>query len=183
MVHQHVPDIPGVPQELVIVGERRNVGRTQHPLHNGGNLGCRQTATPLLVHGTLIGDLLGLGHVGQLGHLAITSRLLVDVGRAVANPLTGHENRHGAVKLELHHLQRTRVQMAHEVTDESAIVGHLARVLARERLARGLRDGGITAHVIDQDHEPVIENGEPLVEQLFRSLYDVSCHPVLLVSR
>jgi hypothetical protein len=95
----------------------------------------------------------------------VARRVLVDVGGAVADPLARHEDRQLHMVLDLAHLERRRVAMAHEIVDEAAILADLARAAAIGD-ARRLHDRGIVAHIVDDAHEAMIEHGDRLIENL-----------------
>ena len=82
------------------------------------------------------------------------------------DPLARHEDRQLDVELELAHLERRRVSMAHEVVDQSGVLAHLLGAGAVGH-ARGLHDRGVVAHVVDHPDEPVVEDRDRLVQERF----------------
>src|SRR5262249_38392102 len=64
-------------------------------------------------------------------------------------------------QLDLGHLKRRRVRVPHQIADEAAIVGDLARTFAIAHAGR-LHDGLVIPHTIDGADEPVVEHGELL---------------------
>jgi hypothetical protein len=98
----------------------------------------------------------GIGRVKEERHQRVSTTVLIDRGGTVANPLTRHEHRHRAVKLELNHFRRSRVSMPAKITDETAGRGLLPGPVA-------VADPGgplhvfIGAHVVDERDEAVVE--------------------------
>ena len=70
--------------------------------------------------------------------------------------------------LDLAHFERRGMPVAQEVIDETRVGTKRSRAFAIGD-ARRLDDGGITAHVVDDPHEPVIENRESLVEDFLET--------------
>ena len=120
---------------------------------------------PLVVLRTLKGKVLGGGCVKEEGHERIPPAVLVHGGRSMPDPLPGHEHGHGAVELELHHLGGGRVPVAPQVADESPRRRLLPRAVA-------VADPGgalhvlVGAHVVDQGHEAVVQDGEVAAQNL-----------------
>ena len=56
----------------------------------------------------------------------------------------------------LRHLERGRVAVPHEVSDEATIFRRFPGTLP-VRDTRGLHHGGVVAHVVHHAHEPVVE--------------------------
>src|SRR4030095_4365092 len=78
------------------------------------------------------------------------------VVRPVRDELPRDEDRQLHVELQLHHLERRRVLVPHEVADEAAV---LADALRAEPVAdaRRLHDGRVAAHVVDEIDEAAVE--------------------------
>src|SRR5262245_49412113 len=85
--------------------------------------------------------------------------------RAVPDPLARQEDRQLAVQLQLAHLERRRVAVAHQVADQPAILVHALRAPAVGH-ARRLHDGAVVAHVVDHAYEAVVEHRPDLVQDL-----------------
>ena len=98
----------------------------------------------------------------------VAGRVLVDVGGAVPDPLPGDEDRQLHVQLELAHLERARVPVAHQVVDQAAVVADLLGAAAVGH-PRRLHDRGVVAHVVDDADEAVVEDRERLVEHAPRA--------------
>ena len=99
------------------------------------------------------------------GKVEVHLSALGEAGRAVPHPLPGDEDRHGAVELELHHLARRGVPVAAEVADEPARLARAARAVAVRHPRRSF-DVLVGAHVVDERHEAVVEDGEVEAEDL-----------------
>ncbi len=109
----------------------------------------------------------GFGHVELVVEDRVARGIFVHVGGAMADPLARHEDRQLHVVLDLAHLERRRVTVPHEIVDEAAILADLLGAAAVAH-PRGLHDGGIVAHVVDDADEAVIEHGQRLVEDFLQ---------------
>ena len=69
------------------------------------------------------------------------------------------------MELELHHFARSGVQVPAQVAEQTARQARLARAVAVAHARRPL-DALVGAHVVDQCHEAVVENGKVLAENL-----------------
>jgi len=89
----------------------------------------------------------------------------------VPDPLARHEHRQLDVELDLAHLERRGVLMAHEVVDEARVGadGPRARAIGH---ARGLDDRMVVAHVVDHPDEPLVEHRHRLIQQRLHGLRD-----------
>lgn len=125
--------------------------------HAGGLLACQHLAPALVVDGGLGGELFGLGDVEFAVKDRIAGGVFVDVGGAVADPLAGDEDGQFDVELDLAHLERGGVPVAHEVADQALIVLDMFGAGAVGD-AGGLHDGGVVAHVVDDADEAVVED-------------------------
>ena len=118
---------------------------------------------PWRFDGGLQAPRIGSGPVGRVDGLGVPRRVLVHVRRAVPDPLPPDVHGHPDVELDLAHLERGRVRVAEEVTDESPVFVHALRALA-VRDPRGLDDGGVVAHVVHEADEPIVEHLERLAQ-------------------
>jgi hypothetical protein len=130
----------------------------------GGLVGRQGLAAALVVGGGLGGEVLGRGRVELAVEDRVAGGVFVDVGGAVADPLARDEDRQLDVQLDLAHLERRRVPVAHQVADQAGVVarGLRARAVAD---ARGLDDRAIVAHVVDDADEAVVEHRDRLVQE------------------
>ena len=115
--------------------------------------------------------MLGPGQVEFVVEDRIARRVFVHVGGAVADPLARHEDRQLHVVLDLAHLERRRMAVPHQVVDQPAILADLLGAAAVAH-ARGLHDGGIVAHVVDDPDEAVIEHRQRLEEDFLERRRD-----------
>ncbi len=139
-----LPPLDGLPEQL-------GVRALRHP--------------PLLVVRALEREVVGIRRVEQERHEGVPAAVLVDVGRPVPDPLPRHEDGHADVELELHHLAGRGVLVAAEVADEAPGLAHLPGPVAVADPGRPL-DVLVAAHVVDQRHEAVVEDGEVAAEDL-----------------
>jgi hypothetical protein len=123
----------------------------------------------LLVVGALEREVVPIGGVEQQRHEGVPAAVLVHIGRPVPDPLPGHEDRHADVELELHHLAGRGVPVAPQVADQAAGLAHLAGAVAVADPG-GALDVLVAAHVVDQRHEAVVEDGEVPAEDLLGGL-------------
>ena len=119
----------------------------------------------LIVQAALIGELLVVRFVEQQRQETVAGAEFVDGRRAVSNPLSRDEHRHGAVKLELDHLARRRMRVAPQIAHETARLADAARAGPVADASRRLHVG-IRAHVVDERDESVVEDGEIPAEDL-----------------
>src|SRR5688500_10796523 len=84
----------------------------------------------------------------------------------MSDPLSRDEHRHAAVELELEHLARGRVQVAAQVAQQSTCQAGLTGAVAVAH-AGGALDALVSAHVVDQRHETMVEYGKIETENLF----------------
>src|SRR2546423_6236921 len=91
-------------------------------------------------------------------------RVARQAGRAVTDPLTSNEDWQFHMELELAHLERRGVAVAHQVVDQSGVLADLLRARA-VRHPRGLDDRGIVTHVVDDPDEPMVEDRDGLIEE------------------
>ena len=115
--------------------------------------------------------MLGPGDVELVVEDRVARRVLVDVGGAVADPLARHEDRQLHVVLDLAHLERRRVAVPHEIVDQAAVLADLLGAAAVGD-ARGLHDGGVVAHVVDDADEAVVEHRQRLEKNLLQRRRD-----------
>ena len=108
----------------------------------------------------------GTGQIKFFIHDGIAGGILVHIGRAVTNPLTGHKDGQFNVQFDFAHFKRGCVPVAHQIPNQPPILLHLF-CAAAVRHAGGLRDGGIIAHIINHPHKPMIQNGQGFVQQGF----------------
>ena len=96
----------------------------------------------------------------------VAGGILVDIGRAVADPLPGHEDRQLDVQLDLAHFKRSCVVVAHQVAYQRPVGG---AYLGPPSVGYPgcLHNGPVVAHVIDDSHESVVEPGDRGVEYFF----------------
>ncbi len=131
--------------------------------HARGLVRRQLLAAALAVALRLRGDLLGRRQIELVVQDRVARGVLVHVGRAVPDPLPCHEDRQLHVVLDLAHLERRGVPMAHQVLDKPAVLADLLGALAVGDAGR-LHDRRIVAHVIDYAHEAMIQHGRRLVE-------------------
>jgi hypothetical protein len=117
------------------------------------------------------GELLGPGQIELVVEDRVARRVLVHVGGAMADPLARHEDRQLDVVLDLAHLERRGVPVAHQVVDQPAVLADLLGAAAVGD-ARRLHDGGVVAHVVDHPDEAVVEHRDRLVENLLERRRD-----------
>jgi len=86
---------------------------------------------------------------------AVAGADLVHVGSAVADPLAGYEDRQLYVVLDLAHLERRAVAVAHEVADQARVFTD-APCAAAVADPGGLHHGRVVAHVVHDADEAVI---------------------------
>ena len=79
----------------------------------------------------------------------------------MTDPLAGHEDGQLDVVLDLAHLERRGVTVAHEVVDQPGVVASLARALAIRDASR-LDHRRVVAHVIDDADEAVVKDRDRL---------------------
>ena len=126
-----------------------------------------RTLAALAVRLRLLADIVAARPVEAVGHDRVARAVLVDVGRAVPDPLTRHEDRQLHVILDFAHLKRRAVPVAHQITDQAAILIRRARAAAIGN-ARSLHNGGVIAHVIDHPDKAVIQHGKRLEQHGFQ---------------
>src|SRR2546426_2567078 len=128
----------------------------------------RRTLVPQPVQ-LLDGDPVTLPSPPPLGAGQIEDQLSLpgDTRCPVADPLSRYEDRQLDVELQLHHFERRRVLMPHQVADEPAV---LADALRAEAVAdaRRLHDRGVAPHVVHEVDETVIEAGNFPPDPLLR---------------
>ena len=79
----------------------------------------------------------------------------------MADPLPRNEDGQFHMELELHHFERCGVEVAHQVTNQSAVFVDLLRPRTIGHACR-LHDGGIVAHHVDQANETFVQTGKLL---------------------
>ena len=110
LAEQHVVDVVGV-----------LVGGVHHPANAGAVLGRQSASTALLVVLRLSLDFIRLRQIELVGHDRIATRIFVQAGRAVTDPLAHHEDGHLDVDFDLAHLEGRGVLVAHEVADQATV--------------------------------------------------------------
>ena len=121
----------------------------------------------LTVVRTLEREVVQVRLVEEEGHQRITAAVLVYRDRAMSDPLARHEHGHGTVELDLHHLAGRRVVVPAQIPDQTPSLAYLPGAVA-------IADAGgpfhvvVRAHVVDQGHETVVENGKIPPENLLR---------------
>ena len=75
----------------------------------------------------------------------------------MTDPLSSNEDRKPNEKLELDHFKRSRVTVAHQVTNKPTIVPDRSRAFPVGD-SRRLDDGGVVPHVIDEHYVAVPEH-------------------------
>ena len=96
----------------------------------------------------------------------VAGGIFVDIGRAVPDPLPGHEDGQLDVQLDLAHFKRSRVVVAHQVAYQRPVGGAYVGTVA-VGYSGCLHDGSVVAHVIDDSDESVVEPGDRGVEYFF----------------
>ena len=112
------------------------------------DLGRQRLAAPLTILFSLRTPSVGGRRLGRIDRHRVPRAVLVHAGHAVANPLSPTVHRNANEDLDLRHLERRRVSVPQEITNESPIIRHLLRPFAVTD-AGGLHDGGVIAHHID----------------------------------
>ena len=154
-----------VQQLLVVVVGALGV-LAQQLLHARGFVRRELRAAALAVGLGLRPQDVGVRHVELTIEDRVAGGVLVDVGRAMPDPLARDEDRELDVQLDLAHLEGRRVPVAHEVADQPSVV-RPAPGAASIRDARRLHDRAVVTHVIDDPHEPVIEDRHGRVQEIF----------------
>ncbi len=125
--------------------------------HAGGFFAGQRFAPALIVDHRLRGEFVGFGDVEFAVEDRIARGVFVDVGGAVPDPLAGDKDGQFDVQLDLAHLERGRVPVAHQVADQPFVVLHRFGAFAVGH-ARRLTDRGIVAHIVDDADEAVVEH-------------------------
>lgn len=101
--------------------------------------------------------------LGGIDRYRVAGRVLVHVGSAMTNPLAPAVHWHSNVQLQLAHLEGSRVRVAHQIPDKSAIFADpfCARAI---RNARRLHDRVVRAHVVDDANEAVVQDRQASAE-------------------
>ena len=131
--------------------------------HALGLLAFERISAALAVGPGLDAEMLGRRDVELVIEDRIARRIFVDVGGAVADPLAGDEDRQLDVVLDLAHLERRRVAVAHEVVDQPPVLAHPLGALAVGD-PRRLHDRPVIAHVIDDADEAVVQHRQRLIK-------------------
>ena len=87
----------------------------------------------------------------------------------MANPLPPAVHGNADEELQLHHLERRRVPVPHQVADQRAVVGDGPGAFA-VTYPRSLNHRPIVAHNVHQADETVVQDGELLPSQLLNLL-------------
>ena len=148
---------------MVVAALRIGAQELTHRLGLGGG---EELFATLAVGARLRRQLRRLGQVELTVEDRVARRVLVDVGGAVTDPLPGDEDRELDVELDLAHLKRRTVAVAHQVADEPTVVAQLGGA-APVRHPRRLHDGTVVAHVVNDADEAVIEHRGRLEQHLF----------------
>src|SRR5208282_4118724 len=101
------------------------------------------------------------------GQVEEDSCALCQTGCPMTDPLTSDVHREPNEELVLDHLERRRVPVAHQVSNQSPIVSCGLRTLPVGD-ARRLNDSGVVPHVVNQSHEPMGKDGMPNPDLLVR---------------
>ena len=133
----------------------------QQGQHIGRLFAVQDVAASLAIGDRLRGEVFGGGDIELLVQDGVSRRIFVHAGGAVADPLAGHENRQFDVELDLAHLEWRGVAVAHQVADQAGILLHPLGA-APVRNPRGLHDGGVVAHVVDDTNEAMIQHRDGL---------------------
>ena len=104
------------------------------------------------------------------------------------NPLAGDKDRQFDMEFEFHHLKRSRVLVAHQVANQTAVFMTLFGAFAVGD-PRGLYDRIVGAHNIHQAHEAMIENLEFAPQEIIHigrhnriSLVETCTRPVIVIA-
>ena len=149
---------------VVVVGPGGVLG--EKLLHPRCVLRGDQLPTALPVALRLGRDHVRVGYVELPVQDGVAGGIFVDVGRAVADPLPGHEDRQLDVQLDLAHFKRSRVVVAHQVAYQHPVGGAYLGPPA-VGYPGCLDNGPVVAHVIDDSDESVVEPGDWGVEYFF----------------
>ncbi len=149
------------PFVIDLAGERLQLGFAGG--QDGPGFRVQRSVTPLPVPDRLQPPFVGSGDRRRIDRHRVARRVLVDRGRAVANPLAPDVHRHPHVELDIRHLERRRVRMAKEVADQGPILTDALGANTIGDTGR-LDDRVVVAHVIDHAHEAIVEHLEWLAE-------------------
>ena len=130
-------------------------------------LSAQRLRAPLAIAARLRRKLLGRGDVELVVEDRVARRVFIDVGRAVPDPLARDEDRQFTMILDLAHLKRRGMTMAHEIADKAAVFAQPASATPI-RDAGGLYHRRIITHVVDDPNEAVVEDRDGLVEDLLK---------------
>ena len=130
-------------------------------------LAFQHIAAALAVDRGLRRQMLGRRQVELAVQDRIARGIFVHVGGAVADPLPRDEDRQLHVVLDLAHLERRGMAVAHQVADQAGVLGHPPRAAAI-RHPRRLHDRRIVAHVVDHPDEAVIQHRNRLEQHRFQ---------------
>ena len=153
-------------ERYMLEGKYRIVAK--HVEDNGRFVVTEDLVTSLTVRRRLRRQVLTLWQIELGVEDRIASGVLVDRGRAMADPLACDEDWQLDVDLQLAHFEGRGVLVAHEVVNQSCVVacspgpssvGHPC----------GLHNCGVIAHVVDDSNETMVENRHGLVEDVFHS--------------
>jgi hypothetical protein len=93
----------------------------------------------------------------------------------VTDPLASDEDRHLDMKSEVYLLERRGMVIPHQIVDQSFVFPIRLRPFP-VRDTGALDDSLVTAKIIDQSDEPMIEQREFLVQNRFRFGNNAMCH-------
>jgi hypothetical protein len=96
-----------------------------------------------------------------VGHDRITRRMFIKTCGPVSDPLSGDEDRHLDVDLDIAHFHRAGMPVADQVADQPPILVHGLGAGAVGD-TRGLHDGCVRSHVVDEADKAVIKNRDVL---------------------
>ena len=127
-------------------------------------LGIEAGTSSLTVGRRLRRQMLRCRQIEFLIHDRVSRGILVHIGRAMANPLPRDEDRQLHMQLDLAHLERSRMSMAHQIIDQPAIFGNFLGATAVGNPGR-LNDRTVVAHIVDHAEKSVIQHRNRCVHQ------------------
>ena len=93
-------------------------------------LDVEESLAALTVRSGLLTPLIDGRRLGGVDRQRVPRAVLVDVGRAVADPLPPAVHWNAAEEFHFGHFERGRVAMPHQISDQGAVVGDFFRALA-----------------------------------------------------
>jgi hypothetical protein len=121
----------------------------------------KKVPTSLTVCSRLRAPLRRIGALCSVNRYRVPSRVLIHTCGAMADPLPPAVHGDADVKLQLAHLKRGGVRVPQKVSDQ-CVVFLCTLCACTIRNARRLNDRCVAAHVVNDSHEAIVEDGEAL---------------------